>query len=127
MTGIVPDSPLITDEELRLAAETKTIPPTSMFIYHILTCVLLEEEGLLSYPQRWVIEREIESLVKTFKTASNTRVARDAMAQGTWKEKLRVACQLWGGKDAVDDTLKRLREARIARRGLPAQRKGGAS
>ncbi len=95
-------SPIIVDFELKKAAENLSIPLSARLIYNLLIIYLLEEEGLLD---DFMVERLLPgtSIISAlFKTESNARISRLAMAQETWLEKFCVACELYGRKDVAD-------------------------
>jgi len=97
--------PLITDRQLKRAAEAGSIPLSSRLIYGLLVIVLTEQEGLLD---DFMVKRLSPSVLATadaFKTESNARLAKLAMAQGTWLEKLCAAFHLYGRADAIDAVL----------------------
>jgi len=103
-------SPIIFDPELRKAVETFSIPISSRLIYSLLVVYLLEEEGLLD---DFTVERfrpGILQLAALFKTESNARIARVAIAQETWLEKLCMAFTLYGRADVADDEIAMLLE-----------------
>jgi hypothetical protein len=94
--------PIIFDPKLRKEAEGFRIPLSARLIYELLTMYLLEEERLMD---DFVVERfnpAILHISTLFKTESNARIARLAVAQETWLEKLCVAFGLYGRRDAAD-------------------------
>ena len=94
--------PIIFDPELKTAAEEFRIPLTSRLIYNILVICLLEEEGLLD---DFMLERMLPGTLKIsngFKTESNARIAKLAMAQTTWLKRFCVASWLYGREDDTD-------------------------
>ncbi|KAI2602232.1 hypothetical protein GGR54DRAFT_531612 [Hypoxylon sp. NC1633] len=96
------DSPIVIDPVLKNQAETRSIPVSSRLIYLLLIVFLLEEEGVLD---DFMVERLrpiIDVVANMFKTESNARIARLAMAQTTWRERLCIAFGLWGRGDVVD-------------------------
>ncbi|KAE8139738.1 hypothetical protein BDV38DRAFT_39848 [Aspergillus pseudotamarii] len=95
-------SSIIVDSELRNAAETFSIPISCRFIYTLLTIFLIEEEGLLD---DFLVERLRPGLVATaglFTLESNCSIARLAMNQGSWLERLLVGFELYGRRDTAD-------------------------
>jgi hypothetical protein len=95
-------SPIIFNSKLRKEAQEFGIPLSVKLIYELLTMYLMEEEGLMD---DFVAERCNPAILRTstlFKTESNARIARLAVAQETWLEKLRVALRLDGLEDAGD-------------------------
>jgi SET domain-containing protein len=95
-------SPIIFNQKLRKEVQEFGIPLSVKLIYELLTMYLLEEEGLMD---AFVVERCNPAILHTstlFKTESNARIARLAVAQETWLEKLRVALRLDGREDAGD-------------------------
>ena len=94
---------VIVDPKIRKAAQDFSIPLSSRFIYDLLATVLLEEEGLLDDLLAERLNPGILQTVAWFRTEYNARIARKAMAQGTWPERLHVACELYGREDVADD------------------------
>lgn len=95
-------SPIIVDTELRQAAENFSIPLSVRLVLWLLSMVLLEEEGLLDY---LMIERLNPSILRMagwFRTESNARVAKQAIAQDTWLGKFGMACRIYGLRDVAD-------------------------
>ena len=93
-------SPII--PELRKEAEEFYTPLSARFIYNVLNLYLMEEEGLMD---DFVFERCNPAVLKLstlFRTESNDKIARLAVAQETWLEKLFVAFRLYGRADAAD-------------------------
>jgi hypothetical protein len=69
---------------------------------------LLEEEGLLDDFMLERLKPDILQTVALFQTESNARIARSAMVQETWLEKLCTAFTLYGRADAADDEIAKL-------------------
>ncbi|KAK3380344.1 hypothetical protein B0T24DRAFT_190996 [Lasiosphaeria ovina] len=99
------DRPLITDIQLKRAAETGSIPLSSRLIYGVLVMVLTEQEGLLDDFLAERLSPSIRAAAAMFRTESNARLAKLAMAQETWLERLCVAFRLYGRADAADAAL----------------------
>lgn len=100
--------PIIVDLELRNAAESLSIPISSRFVYYLLTIFLLEEEGLLDY---FMIKRLEPGLVRTagfFRLEKNQRIAKFALSQSSWLEKLLEGFKLYGQKDVADNEVNQL-------------------
>ncbi|KAK0612232.1 hypothetical protein B0T14DRAFT_441647, partial [Immersiella caudata] len=97
--------PLITDPQLKPAADTLRIPLWSRFIYGLLTMSLLEQEGLLDDFMAERLSRNVLVPFAMFKTESNVQVAKLAMAQQDWLGRLCVAFQLYGRADAADEAM----------------------
>jgi hypothetical protein len=87
---------IIVDPELKVAAETSRIPPSSLFIYSILQMTLTEQEGLMDnlLVERWA--PGIWALLGKFTTERDTEVAKLAILQETWTQRFCVASRLWG-------------------------------
>lgn len=100
-----PDRPLITDPQLKRAAETFRIPLSSRFIYGLLMMSLLEQEGLLDDFLAERLGRNVSVPFAMFETESNVQVAKLAMAQHDWLGRLCVAFQLYGRADAADQAV----------------------
>jgi hypothetical protein len=100
--------PIIFDSELRKAAETFSIPISARLLYNLLIVYLLEEEGLLDDFMLERLKPDILQTVALFQTESNARIARSAMVQETWLEKLCTAFTLYGRADAADDEIAKL-------------------
>ena len=98
-------SSLIIDPELRLAAETSNMPHSSRFIYTVMSVFLQEEEGLLDDYAVKRVSPDIHQLAGFFQTKENAAIAKLAMAQDTWFERLDIAFRLYGRRDAADDRL----------------------
>ena len=95
-------SPIIFDSKLKKAAEDFSIFLSARLIYNLLFMALLEEEGLMD---DFTVERYnpmILQVVAWFRTESNARIARLAMAQETWLEKFCMAFRLYGQGDVAD-------------------------
>ena len=95
-------STIITDSKLKKAAEEFSIPLSARLIYNILSVVLLEEEGLLD---DFMVERITPGIVRMatlFKTETNARIAKFAIAQETWLDRLCIAFSLYGQEDEAD-------------------------
>jgi hypothetical protein len=92
---------LIADLKLKRAAETFSIPLSSILIYNLLSTALIEEEGLLD---DFMVKRcpDMHAMAIAFKTEGNVRIARLAMTQETWRARFLVAFQLLGRGDAAD-------------------------
>ncbi|KAK0637172.1 hypothetical protein B0T17DRAFT_588093 [Bombardia bombarda] len=97
--------PLITDIQLKRAAETRSIPLSSRLIYGLLVMVLTEQEGLLDDFLAERLSPSIWAAATMFETENNARLAKLAMAQETWLERLCVAFHLYGRADAADAAL----------------------
>ncbi|KAM7194685.1 hypothetical protein V8F20_007877 [Naviculisporaceae sp. PSN 640] len=102
------DRSLITDLQLKRAAETHRIPLSSRLIYGLLVMVLTEQEGLLDHFLAERLSPGIWAVATVFQTESNARLAKCAMAQETWLERLCMAFPLYGRADAVDAALAEL-------------------
>ncbi|KAH6871525.1 hypothetical protein B0T10DRAFT_260423 [Thelonectria olida] len=98
-------SPIITDPELKRASEYFNIPLTSRFIYNLLCALLLEQEELLDDFMNERVTPSIDTAVSFFRTDANATIAKFAMAQETWLEKVDVAFRLFGQADACDHEL----------------------
>jgi hypothetical protein len=94
--------PVIADCKLRRAAETFNIPLCSRFVYGLTLAVLLEEEGLLGYRRLAKVLRLIHQPILMFRTPRIQRLAKQAIAQATWLERLNKGFQLFGQPDAAD-------------------------
>lgn len=107
---------VIANHELKEAAENGSIPLSSRLIYNVLVMVLIEKEGLLD---DFMLERmrpSVFGMAAFFTTRSNIRIVRLMLEQGSWSDKLFMAFNLYGRKDASDhDFAGRIR----ALRGLP--------
>lgn len=77
------DRPLITDTQLRIAAETLSIPLSSRFIYGLLKIFVIEQEGLLDDFLAKRLCPSVFAAADMFQTESNATVAKLAMAQGS--------------------------------------------
>jgi len=95
-------SPIIFDPELRKEAEEFYTPFSARFLYNVLMMYLLEEEGLMDHFVFEGCNPTILKLSTLFRTESNGKIARLAVAQETWLEKLFVAFRLYGRADAAD-------------------------
>jgi len=98
-------SPIIVDSKLKKVAEDLSIPLSARLIYDLLAIYLLEDEGLLD---DFMVEGLNPGILRTaawFKTESNARIARLAMAQETWLEKFCVAFRLYGRGDVADHAI----------------------
>jgi hypothetical protein len=98
-------SPIIIDPKLKKAAEDFAIPISARLIYKLLVMYLLEEEGLLDH---FMVERLNPGILSTttlFETESNAKIARLAIAQKTYLEKLCMAFRLYGREDATDHAI----------------------
>ncbi|KAI1302275.1 hypothetical protein F5Y03DRAFT_362263 [Xylaria venustula] len=102
-----PDRPLITDTQLKVAAETFSIPLSSRLVYSLLTMFLTEQEGLLDDFLAERLSPSIRAAASLFQTESNAKVVKLAMAQGTWYERLCVAFHIYGQADAADQDMAR--------------------
>lgn len=99
------ESPIIIDSKLKEAAENFAIPLSARLIYSLLVMVLLEEEGLLDEFMIGRIYPNILILSTLFRTESNAKIAKLAIGQKTWPQKLCMAFRLWGRGDMADDEL----------------------
>ncbi|RDW59117.1 hypothetical protein BP5796_12041 [Coleophoma crateriformis] len=95
-------SPIIIDPELKKAAENFSIPLSARLIYDVLVAYLLEEEGLLDHFMVKRLEPGIVRTVASFETEGNVEIARLAIVQETWLEKLCTAFRLYGRADTAD-------------------------
>lgn len=95
--------PVLSDPQVRRAAEGFTLPLSTRFIASTMRAFLLEEEGLMD---QFIIEllglSDKELVVASFKTASNAQVAAVVMAQKSWLGKLCAVFKLLGKKDGAD-------------------------
>jgi SET domain len=98
-------SPIIIDSKLKKAAEDFSIPLSARLIYDLLVVYLLEEEGILDNLMVVRLGPGILRTVAEFKTESNAKISRLAMAQETWLEKLCMAFRLYGRGDVADDAI----------------------
>lgn len=95
-------SPIIVDPGLKKAAETRSLPLSSMFIYSLMVVFLLDEEGLLDDCRLETWSAALEAASDDFKSERNASFARLGMAQKTWLDKLCVAFHIYGERDASD-------------------------
>jgi hypothetical protein len=96
------ESPIIIDSQLKKAAENLTIQVSARLVYNLLVMFLLDEEELMNDFMIGRMYPGILILSTLFKTEGNARLARLAMEQKTWLEKLCVAFRLWGRGDVAD-------------------------
>jgi hypothetical protein len=99
---------LIFDSQLKSAAEALSISLSSRFISGLLRMCLTEQEGLLDDYLTQRLTPSIEAAVIMFQTESNAKIAKLAMAQDTWFERLSVAFHLYGRADAADQAVAKL-------------------
>ncbi|CAG8118958.1 unnamed protein product [Penicillium nalgiovense] len=91
----------------KAAAEARTIALASRMVLHLLTVVLLEEEGLLD---NWVVKTIEPGVVKPvalFLSGYNHEIGDLALTQDTWLKKLQVAFELYGRADPADEIMTR--------------------
>jgi hypothetical protein len=93
--------PYSIDPEIKRVAEESALPLSSRLVYILLALVLSEEEGLEDFMAEIMLP-ELRIVSEGFATGSNAKIAKIAMAQGTWREKFCVAAGLYGRKDAAD-------------------------
>jgi len=82
---------LIVDSQLKSAAENFDIPLSSRLVYGLMKMFLLEQEGLPDEFQTKRLSPNIRATADFLQTKGNIRVAKLAMAQGTWFGKLCMA------------------------------------
>jgi len=76
-----------------------------MLIYNLIVMFLLEGERLMA---DFMVERMNPRILQAaawFKTESNARIVRFAMAQEIWPRKLCMVCRLHGRRDADENIL----------------------
>ncbi|SPQ25777.1 0f64f5e1-8546-4b25-b755-685281cc512f [Thermothielavioides terrestris] len=98
-------SPVIVDPQLWRAAQNFDIPLTSRFIYGLLGAFLWAEAGLLD---DFLFQRatpSIRAMVGMFRTHENAAIARLALVQDTWLERLSVAFRVYGREDVADQSV----------------------
>jgi hypothetical protein len=95
--------PIIFDPNLKKAAED--FPLSARLIYNLLVMTLLEEEGLLDDFMVKRFNPGMLQITALFKTESNARIARLAMAQETWLEEFCTAFSLYGRADVADHAI----------------------
>ncbi|KAK7421236.1 hypothetical protein QQX98_002366 [Neonectria punicea] len=98
-------SPVIADPKLKRDAETFNIPLTSRLVYALFRIYLLEQEGLLDQLKLDSLLPTIRMIAKKFRTEENARIARLALAKGTWLESLCAAFEFFGRPDKEDARL----------------------
>ncbi|KAI1496390.1 hypothetical protein F5X99DRAFT_400632 [Biscogniauxia marginata] len=108
------DRPLITDTQLRIAAETFNIPLSSRLIHGLLIMLLTEQEGLLDDFLAERLSPSIWAVASAFQTGKNAEVAKLAMAQKAWFGRLCVAFQLYGQADVADQAVAEALRARVS-------------
>jgi hypothetical protein len=100
------DTPIICDPTLKKAADTLSLPITSRFIYDVTRVFLMEQEGILTPTRADVsIPVMLMTVARMFKTERNRKIAELTMKQKTWLDRVCVAFNLWGERDAIDDDL----------------------
>jgi hypothetical protein len=87
---------IIVDPELKVAAETRKIPPSSLFVYGVMTMALAEQEGLMDAFLVKLWTPCLSAIQDMLTTNRDKDVSRLAMAQVTWTQALCVALRLWG-------------------------------
>ncbi len=95
--------PLISDPQQKIAAEMHIVPLSSRFIYALL---MMSCSNRRVYSTTfWLQGTSLEywAVAARFETESNAEVAKLAMAQETWLERLCVAFCIFGRADAADE------------------------
>ncbi|KAG6012277.1 hypothetical protein E4U43_007866 [Claviceps pusilla] len=110
---------IILDPILRQTAAAGEIPLSSRFIYEVLSCLLLEQEGLLNDILQSKAQKGVGHMSTAFRNKDNADIAAAAMAQTSWLERLDIACRLWGRRDPADAQLASINADR--RRALAAR------
>ncbi|KAJ6183861.1 hypothetical protein N7519_005162 [Penicillium mononematosum] len=104
----ISQSPLIVDPKVKAVAEARNIPLTSRMVLHLLTVVLLEEEGLLDDWAVKIIEPGVVKPVALFLSEYNHEIGELALTRDTWLKKLQVAFELYGRADPADKIITRM-------------------
>ncbi|KAK8078982.1 hypothetical protein PG994_002789 [Apiospora phragmitis] len=94
--------PIISDPDLRAAATKFGILRSTRFICYLMMPCLLEAEGILGDIDASTYHINLGAFAWAFETPENLEIAILVMEQGTWMERLFVACHLWNRKFAGD-------------------------
>ncbi|GAM39056.1 hypothetical protein TCE0_034r10284 [Talaromyces pinophilus] len=94
--------PVICDPIMRKAADNCDFPLSARLIYDLLLAVLTEAEGLLDIETAANTWTHVWRRACSFGTEENRKIAKLAVQQKTWIERLGMAFQLDGRADAAD-------------------------
>lgn len=95
-------TPVICDPIMRKAADNCDFPLSARLIYDLLLATLEEAEGVLDVEEAATTWSHAWRRASSFGTAENRKIAKLAVQQKTWTERLRMAFQLDGRADAAD-------------------------